>query len=351
MHINELFPPEVLEAEIHAKHIRVNDHSEHPFRLFNYTEITQYERAWNDVTRTCRGLIINRETGQVIARPFPKFFNSDEPGAQIHPGPVTVFDKLDGSLGILYPAGDGWQIATRGSFTSEQAIHATAIFNRQYGSWRPPAGITVMFEIIYPENRIVLDYGSLDDLVLLGGMDIETGKFVSPIHIGWPGQAASVFPFESLAEALAAPPRTNAEGYVIYFHETGARVKIKQDDYVALHRIVTGWNERTIWEHLAAGESLGQLIDGLPDEFHQWATSIADQLTEHHEFLIGGARSEHEAILSGLPIGWTRKEYAIEANNHPEFRPALFGLLDGKSINEWAWKQIRPSSNKEASIV
>lgn len=351
MHINELFHPDVLEAEIFAKHIRVNDHSELPFRLFNYTEITQYERAWNDVTRTCRGLIINHETGQVLARPFPKFFNSDEPGAQIHPGRVTVFDKLDGSLGILYPAGDVWQIATRGSFTSEQAIHATAIFNRQYGSWQPPAGITVMFEIIYPENRIVLDYGPLDDLVLLGGMNIETGQFVAPEAIDWPGHAASVFPFESLSEALAAPPRTNAEGYVIYFHETGARVKIKQADYVALHRIVTGWNERTIWEHLAAGETLGQLIDGLPDEFHQWATSIAAQLTKQHDHLTGGARAEHHAIVSGLPMGWTRKDYAAAASQYGPFRPALFSLLDGKNIDEWAWKQIRPSSTKEASIV
>lgn len=351
MHINELFSAEALEAEIQANHVRVNEHAELPYRLYNYTEAAQYEKAWNDVTRTCRGLIINRESGRVIARPFPKFFNSDEPAATLSPGAVTVFDKLDGSLGILYPDADGWRIATRGSFTSEQALHATALFQRQYGSWQPPSGVTVLFEIIYPENRIVLDYGQLDDLVLLGGVEIATGNFMAPADIAWPGDSAAVFPYARLTDALAAPPRTNAEGYVVHFHETNTRVKIKQADYVALHRIVTGWNERTIWEHLAAGETLGQLIDGLPDEFHQWATSIADQLTQQHEFLIDGARAEHKAILSGLPIGWIRKEYATEANNHPEFRPALFSLLDGKDITEWAWKQIRPSAIKEAAIV
>lgn len=339
-----------LAASIETGHIRTQTSPDGQLTIYNYTEKAQYERAWNTATLQCRGLIVDH-TGKVIARPLPKFFNSDEPGAQLSPGAVTVFDKLDGSLGILYPDANDWKIATRGSFASEQAIHATRVFQEKYESWQPPAGVTVLFEIIYPENRIVLDYGPLDDLVLLGGIWIDTGQFVAPGAIDWPGHKASVFPFGSLAEALAAPPRTNAEGYVIYFHETGARVKIKQADYVALHRIVTGWNERTIWEHLAAGESLGQLIDGLPDEFHQWATGIAEDLTEQHEFLTTGARAEHAALLDGLPLGWTRREYAIEANNHPEFRPALFGLLDGKNINDWAWKQIRPSSNKEASIA
>lgn len=330
--------------------IRKQESPDGSLTLYNYTERAQFGRAWNTATLQCRGLIFNK-AGDVVARPFPKFFNSDEPGAQIHPGAVTVLDKLDGSLGILYPADDGWRIATRGSFASDQAIHATRVLRERYGSWEPLAGVTVLFEIIYPENRIVLDYGPLDDLVLLGGIEIATGRFVAPDAIDWPGHSASVFPFESLAEALAAPPRTNAEGYVIYFHETNTRVKIKQADYVALHRIVTGWNERTVWEHLAAGQTLEQLIDGLPDEFHEWAASVAKKLTEQYEFLALGAHAEHEAILRSLPLGWTRREYATEANIHTEFRPALFSLLDGKEISEWVWKQIRPAATKEASIV
>ena len=36
------------------------------------------------------------------------------------------------------------------------------------------------------------------------------------------------FPYASLAEALAAPPRENAEGLVVYFPGTGHRLKLKQ---------------------------------------------------------------------------------------------------------------------------
>lgn len=346
MHIDELFTPEMLEAEITAKHIRPNDHPTLPLRLYNYTEIAQYQKAWNDVTRNCRGLIVHRETGEIIARPFPKFFNHGEGNHNpFHEGePVTVTDKLDGSLGIIYPTPSGhYAIATRGSFTSEQAIHATYVLRTKYADWQPAEGSTVLVEIIYPQNRIVVDYGDTDDLLLLGAVHIDTGITASPMEVFWPGAKADVFRYGSFAEALAAEPRKNSEGFVVHFRDSDVRVKIKQDDYVALHRIVTGWNERTIWERLASGESLNLLIDGLPDEFHVWATGVAADLSKKHATLISGAESEHRAILEALPADWTRRDYAIEAGKRPLFRPALFQLLDGRDISAWAWKAIYPT--------
>ncbi|UYM26619.1 RNA ligase [Arthrobacter phage Bauer] len=346
MHIDELFSPELLAAEIEGKRIRPNDHPTLPLRLYNYTELAQYQKAWNDVTRNCRGLIVHRETGEIIARPFPKFFNYSE---DHHPDfdlaePVTVTDKLDGSLGIIYPTGDGgYAVATRGSFTSEQAIHATAILRERYADWQPAEGSTVLVEIIYPQNRIVVDYGDVDDLILLGAVHIETGITSTPREVHWHGERTDVLSYASFAEALAAEPRKNSEGLVVHFRTSDVRVKIKQDDYVALHRIVTGWNERTIWERLASGQSLDLLIEGLPDEFHKWATGIADGLTAKHTILINEACTEHLSILNRMPSGWTRKDYALEAAKRPLFRPALFQLLDGRDISDWAWKQIYPT--------
>jgi RNA ligase len=346
MHIDELFSPDLLAAEIEAKRVRPNDHPTLPLRLYNYTELAQYQKAWNDVTRVCRGLIVHRVTGEIIARPFPKFFNHSE---DQHPDfdlsePVTVTDKLDGSLGIIYPTCDGsLAIATRGSFTSEQAIHATHILRTKYPDWYPANGSTVLVEIIYPQNRIVVDYGEVDDLILLGAVHIESAITSTPREVYWPGEKADVFPYASFAEALAVEPRKNSEGLVVHFRTSDVRVKIKQDDYVALHRIVTGWNERTIWERLASGQSLDLLIEGLPDEFHKWATGIADGLTAKHEILMDGAKAEHASILDRLPDGWSRKDYALEAAKRPLFGPALFQILDGRDISDWAWKQIYPT--------
>ncbi|MDX2149564.1 MAG: hypothetical protein SFV54_02440, partial [Bryobacteraceae bacterium] len=37
-----------------------------------------------------------------------------------------------------------------------------------------------MFEILYPEHRIVVDYGGLEDRVLLDVIDNETGRGAPP---------------------------------------------------------------------------------------------------------------------------------------------------------------------------
>jgi RNA ligase len=137
----------------------------------------------------------------------------------------------------------------------------------------------------------------------------------------------------------------------VHFRDSDVRIKIKQADYVALHKIVTGWNERTIWEMLATGKDYASLLAGVPDEFHTWAMSIAESLNEQFDFLIGGAHAEHSAILDSLPEGYERREYAQAAAARPNFRPALFQLLDGKDITEWAWKKIRPTFTKESTNV
>lgn len=338
-----------LDAEVQAGFIRAQALDN--LTIYNYTDKTQFEKHWNPVTSQCRGIIINHRW-EVLARPFPKFFNVGEQEAQIDPdGACVVYDKLDGSLGISYVVDGEARIATRGSLSSEQAGHASAWLQLRHPEWMPPAGVTCLFEIIYPENRIVVDYGEFDGLVLLAGIEISTGNHVDIDQIDWPGSRVNRMPYFSLQEALEAAPRKNVEGMVVHFTDTNTRVKIKQEDYVRLHRIVTGWNERTIWEHLAEGERLDELIAGLPDEFHRWATKIGRALVQQHAELIEEAETAYRSLTEYiLPADYTRKDFALEASKH-HLRPALFSILDGKDLTAWAWKQIRPSTQKEASLV
>ena len=128
--LDDLFDLEDLAQAIDGGYVRVQSHPDLPLRILNYTEKATYERVWNPVTLTCRGLIVN-DSGKVVARPFRKFFNYGEPSAPALDldAEVVVTDKCDGSLGILYPLGDGrYGVATRGSFTSVQAQHATKVW-------------------------------------------------------------------------------------------------------------------------------------------------------------------------------------------------------------------------------
>ncbi|MBB5872025.1 RNA ligase [Allocatelliglobosispora scoriae] len=343
--LTDLFDPARLASHVANGYVRTQVHPTLPLTIYNYTEKAQYEKVWDEITLSCRGLIAETATGRVLARPYAKFFNHSEPGAPVAElsAPVRVTDKADGSLGIIYATTEGLAVATRGSFASDQARHATDLLRRRYATWAPPPGHTVLVEIIYPANRIVLDYGGMDDLMLLGAVELATGRSLDASAVtDWPGPRVETFAYATFAEALAAPPRQGREGLVVWFPDSDQRVKIKYADYVAMHRIVTGLNARVVWELLAAGEPLDSLIEELPDEFHTWVAEVAAALREEVAARVVEIEAAYEAVVTGLPEGWGRKEFALAVGKH-EQRGSLFLRLDGRSYEPYLWQQIRPA--------
>lgn len=340
--LSDLFDPELLEQMAAGGYVRVQRHPTLPLAIYNYTEKAQYAGVWNAVTLDCRGLIVDTTTGLVVARPFAKFFNHGQPDAPVFDiaDKVVVTDKADGSLGVLYPVTEGFAVATRGSFDSTQARHANHIWRTRYaGRFQPPAGTTVLFEIIYPDNRIVIDYDGLDDLVLLGAVDIATGRTV-PVD-GWPGPSVETFAYDTLADALAAPARDNREGFVVHRLEDDVRVKVKYEEYLRLHRIVTGLNARVVWESLLTPGAFDALVVDLPDEFHRWAGDIARDLTAQVDELATQVEAAYADIVATLPDGFSRKDFAMTAAKHP-LRGFLFHRLDDHDYRAGLWQRVKP---------
>ena len=351
----DVVDPAALAEAVAAGLVRAQRHPRRPLTIYNYTEACVYAGSWNPVTLACRGLIVHEasEPGMpdpgatVLARPLPKFFNHDQPQAPaLRPdAPVRVTDKIDGSLGILYPDGEGVAVATRGSFDSAQARHATRLLRERYAGFTPPTGRTVLVEIVFPANRIVVDYAGLDDLVLLGAVEIADGRSHGPEAVpGWPGPTAAALPYATFAESLTAPPRPNREGLVVHCPATDTRVKIKYAEYVRLHRLVTGLNARTVWDVLAAGGDLAALIAPLPDEFHPWVRAVAADLTAAVQSHAAAVEAAYGEIVAGLPEGWNRRDFAARVARHPQAR-ALFLRLDGKDYRPLLWRQVRPAAD------
>lgn len=328
-------------------------------RILNYSDAALYTPgAWdNPAVRACRGIVVD-DDWRVIARPWAKFFNHGqvEAGELDMFAPVEVTDKLDGSLGIIYATEAGEQrVATRGSFSSDQAMHATTILQQRYPGLASLGSITPLVEIIYPANRVVVDYGDLDDLVLLGGVVIETGEYLSPItaaqFCAWPGPVTQVFEYPTLHDALAADDRPGMEGLCVRYLNRHHIVKVKQEDYVRLHRIVTGLSERTVWEHMSAGKPLNDLLAPLPDELHEWTRRVWTDLDSTMEQIADEAAEIHDEILSDLPLGWTRKEYAARAMAVPALRPYLFNLLDGRDPRPAILRTLKPAGDTRAKTI
>lgn len=351
-----------LHAAVLAGDVRRQVHPEFDeLYIYNYTEEVQYRNKWNKITLACRGLILNQQTGEIVARPWEKFFNFGQMDNRIESNaPVEVTDKMDGSLGILYRQPNGfWAIATRGSFASEQALHATELLRAKYEGflytldtyWSGAIDTTILFEIIYPDNRIVCNYGDMDDLVLLGGVHMERGFYYGPTEVaptyGWNGPVTEVWKFDRFVDALSFPDRPGKEGIII---RSGTNiVKLKQADYVELHRIVTNLSPKTIWEMLSRGQTIADICSNIPDEFHGYVENIGNDLIERFAGIKANAHVDHILTLQKLGGNASRKAYAEEFKKC-ENPALLFSLLDERPIDESIWKMVKPRGDVKSLV-
>lgn len=256
-----------------------------------------------------------------------------------------VYPKWDGSLGICWfdPLREAWRITTRGSFNSEQAVYATAYLDQHpelKNNLQP--GFTYLFEIIYPENRIVVNYGDLSTLVILGIIENTTGDEVELDEVmlfamesrcfhPWSTQKLGPFgPQQKIADLITICETlpANEEGFVIRF-QSGLRVKIKGEQYKAVHKLKTRLTPKGVHEILLEGLDPKAILANIPDEFYQEFMKLAEgYLFSVNEFEIETLRRYNASPKE------TRKEFALYNKDQPKYmQTALFGLLDQKEVN------------------
>lgn len=238
-----------------------------------YTKRCVYARAWTPVTTLARGLVLDPAAGRIVATPFPKFFNLGENGAAQAPDlPFHAYEKLDGSLIVIFHHDGAWRTMTKGAFDAPQAIWARGRLALADLSALTPS-VTYLAEAVYPENRIVVRYPEAG-LVMLAAYDAEGFELPHEAvaetagRLGW--HAAARQPFPSLAalieHARALPAQE--EGYVLRFAD-GTRLKAKGDAYRRIHALVSRCTPIALWEAMEAGDDLDRQRPEMPEEL--WA--------------------------------------------------------------------------------
>jgi RNA ligase len=323
-----------LDQLISLGYISRKKHPSENLYILNYTAKTQYEGLWNDTTMSCRGLVVD-SSQNIRARCLRKFFNyeevKNEVDSRLSQGlSFSITEKMDGSLGILYWVGDEPFIATRGSFDSPQALKANEILKS-----RPLSGLrrdlTYLFEIIYPSNRICVDYGNLEDLIFLSSIHTESGE---EIECG-DNLFRSVDKVEAEGDfaSMKSKNLSNREGFVVRFSD-GFRFKIKFEEYVRLHSLIFSTSSRFLWRCLSEGQNIP--LELLPDEIHRWIQTEERKIKGDYDRLVSEALSIFSNIRN-LP----RKDFAQVALKH-RYSSLLFSMLDGKPYERLAWKMIEP---------
>ncbi len=213
-------------------------------------------RNWT-IRRECRGLKFSRN-GDLLARPFHKFYNlnENEETRQTEVDwtqPFTIFEKLDGSMVHALYCSDMIMFATRMGLTDVAC--SASDYAESYQKHKidymdfcwdmiKKHAMTPIFEWCStdPLQRIVVKHNK-DKLVLTGLRDNLTGQYLTPMKMRslaepykipvvrkWGGRFEDIQSFVNYVKV-----KTDEEGYVLRFHN-GHAIKTKNEWYVLFHK-------------------------------------------------------------------------------------------------------------------
>lgn len=340
--------------------ISVKEHPKYPNLLhFSYSQIES--PMDNPIVQDARGTILDSANDwAIVCWGYRKFFNFGEPNA--HPlewnvkslvgtVPVEFYEKVDGSLCMMYFYDNDIHVATTGSPDAGGEVNGyglsfAELFWKAFASyydggcmspeqtkaklvrtqfWNSHKIMTLMFEVVSPMNQVVVQY----DL----GLRFLGGRYVSSKEI-WLHNFAHFgliprpkrYAFKSLQEAILSFDHVKGhemEGYVAvdpYFN----RVKIKHPGYLVLHKAREGLSGKGIMEQIQQGDS-EELISYFPqfkeihDRMKAWYLGLATKLDAAYENVSQNTNDRKSFAL------------AVKALDMP-FKNLLFSRLDGKSI-------------------
>lgn len=327
-------------------------HPSLPLTIWNYSRTTEYERKWDDVTIMCRGLVTHNETGDIVARPFKKFFNIEE-NKHTPTKYFDVFKKEDGSLIIVFQYNGQWIIASRGSFTSDQAVAAEKLFYKlEYDKILYGEKFTYLFEYCADWNRIVVRYDT-ERLILLGMIETKTDKDIDVQIFGSDffqkeiGFVDVVKKYNGIDDfnVLKKMIPDDEEGFVVKF-SNGDRCKIKGEEYLRLHKLMTNVSTTSVWENLMNGKSMDDLLVDIPDEFFDVVKATEKELDDLYWKIADEALHLFKTFYVD---GMSAKDFADRIKDvKAPYHSLLFCQFNLKfeGYSETIWKHIKPEFRK-----
>jgi RNA ligase len=188
---------------------------------------------------------------------------------------------------------------------------------------------------------VVVSYGKRDELVLLAIIDTRTGEegdyILEAERLGF-SYARKFDKDLDMVIDLTTVLTADEEGFVVKY-PNNYRVKLKGVEYLRLHRLITGFSTKSIWECLMNGDSFEEVLTNVPDEFYKWIIEKKEDLEE--EFLKIKVKVEYVyTLVSQLPDRKAQALYILK--NWKDISGELFARLDGGNYDKIIWKKLKP---------
>lgn len=299
--------------------------------------------------------------GVLLSASFPKFKNAGE-DPENFPMPESLEDckvivKEDGSTMIVDYVNDQLSMRTRGTSTYK-TLHNNLDFDFVINKY-PLIGVvarnnpnhTLLFEIVTPNQKIVLDYGDEPDVILIGAIDKKDYSLAPQEHLDNLAQAMGVkrpeyYNFNTLEEIFEfCNTNKTIEGFCLYFNEGQSIVKVKTDYYLSLHKVLFGLRtiENVVDLFLDSTHRFTQYED-----FYNWvkvtldyevAERIKDEMEaicEAHNNVLAKIAKVQAVVFAHSGEEFTRKDRALEYQKRwSDWRLRIaFLLSDKKGIDD-----------------
>lgn len=274
---------------------------------FNFTRDAFYKGEWNEETLRARGLFINTNTKEIVARSYDKFFNVNEMHntkidiiKRKFAYPIKVYKKENGFLGIIGydSATDELVITTKSSLEGEYVEYFKEILAEKKVDLKivkehcKTYGISLVFEVVhitkdphiieYYKNGLFLleavynkiefehlSYDYLQNLAMAIGVSCKIHSFTFENQREFIEWYNDVTDEENLVD--------DVEGYVIE-DSNGFMVKVKLPYYKKWKKLRgvldsvkrKGYIDRT-----------SMLVDALENDFYNWCRDNRDNLPDN----------------------------------------------------------------------
>ena len=304
-------------------------------RLFSYRycDPTVFSEAPDAVE--LRGLVFS-DTGEIVARPLPKFFNLHEPQCTVtESDTATTTLKLDGSLVIGFLHDDRVRFASKGSLKSWVVDRAHQLAGKaELSLIRDMKGRTVCFELLDPEHPVVINYDK-PELVLIAIRDNRTGDITPPQRLQEIAEQYGVKVVNTVhcslpVREIVADVRaySDVEG-VVGYTDDGRLFKQKAEWYIRVHSALFNADEEKL-AHLYLSGTVDDLYGLLPVSTRQTVDAVIER--------VNACISALREALEGVDREQPRKELALWVlKNVPKpLQGAFFEVHSGRDPGESA---------------
>lgn len=283
------------------------------FRYGNYCDVFNGEAdfgksygefwtAYNGLYRTMRSIIIDTTTNEIALYPFDKFFNLNEVEEtslkviqeKIQSAKyVEISDKLDGSMACARFYKGELIVNTSKSLIRTQSWRLDEIYdmieknNKLYCMIVENPNYTFIFESITQADAHVVQYDKSEyGLHLIGMRDMDSMEMLSYKEVVQFATTYNILTttlfnktFDDIINSLDNKKSNEKEGFVLNID--GFYVKIKYNDYVLMHNILSKISSINLIIKNYADETLDDLLSKVPTAYKDRVYTIVNLCTQY----------------------------------------------------------------------